>query len=1069
MRFGLLSCLLFPITLFSQVVPKEPTAEQLEFFEKSIRPVLFEQCFSCHGDKKQSGSVRLDNAKSFYHGIDGIPIIDLKNPRNSLLLKALQHNDLVKMPPKKKLPDAVIANFTQWIDAGAPFPATRVAKDPNDAHWAFQPIKSTAPPVVKGTVRNEIDQFVLQKLTATGHTLNPQADPRTLVRRVYRDLTGLYPTAEQLTEALTNFNDAKYEQIVKDLLASPRYGEQQARHWMDLARYADTKGYVFQEDRNYPYAYTYREWLINAFNADLPYSDLVILQLAADQVVKPGDSPAPLAAMGFLTVGRRFLNNTHDIIDDRLDTTFRTFQGLTVSCARCHDHKFDPIPIKDYYSLYGVFASSTEPKDLPLLMKPEQMPGYKEFQQELTNRQQVANDYFTTLTTKYLAEWRDANNLANYLQGAYKARKLPTAAVGLIANEKKLNIRMFEAWVTFLKPRLKTEDPIFGVLAAIWSINDTEFAKEAPSAIQKVLAGKTIHPTVRGAFENRKIATSDDVTKAYADFLTQAFQQKAEATKAIGAILAEAGPLNLDDKTWERFVAVPERNRLREFRRKVDEWQAKSPAAPPRAMVLNDAPRPMQPVVFVRGNPGNRGPSVPRQYLEVVAGDQRKPFTQGSGRLEMAKAIADPNNPLTARVMVNRVWGHLFGQALVRTPSDFGTRGEPPTHPELLDWLAGQFMKDGWSIKKLHQRIVLSATYRQSSTVEPWMARDDAENRLLGRMNRKRFTFEELRDNLLQTAGQLQHEIGGRSEDLFKEPFTKRRALYGFVDRQNLPGTFRSFDFALPDTHAPQRFQTTVPQQALYLLNNPFVLQQAQAIASMPLGNSPTEQATQLYHRILQRAPSAAELQLATQFLQGPTVSASTEWTYGYGNLDEKTQRVSRFTSFPHQTGSAWQGGATLPDSKLGWATLNAQGGHAGSNPDFTVIRRWTAPEDGKLTITGQFTHRNAQGDGVRGRFVSSQHGVLGDWTVHNSQQTLTVKELTVAKGETIDFVVDCRKEVSFDSFASTYEIQLVTEKGRKTFDSKDEFVAGPPPTPVNPRTQLAQILLLSNEFAFVD
>jgi hypothetical protein len=316
-------------------------------------------------------------------------------------------------------------------------------------------------------------------------------------------------------------------------------------------------------------------------------------------------------------------------------------------------------------------------------------------------------------------------------------------------------------------------------------------------------------------------------------------------------------------------LSVKEQEQVRALRRKADEWRAKSPVAPARAMVMNEG-SPTQPVVFLRGNPNNRGPQVPRQFPEVIAGPARKPFSDGSGRLEMARIIADPKNPLTARVMVNRVWGHLFGQSLVRTPSDFGIRSDPPTHPELLDWLASRFIESGWSVKKLHRLIVLSATYRQSSIASQSLVKLDPENRLLGRMTRKRLTFEGLRDDLLQTAGRLDETVGGRSVDLFKEPFSTRRAVYGFIDRQNLPGTFRSFDLALPDTHAPQRFTTTVPQQALFLMNSPFVIEQAKALAARTKQMEPAKRVDELYRLTFARKPTEDESTAALAFIKEP-------------------------------------------------------------------------------------------------------------------------------------------------------------------------------------------------------
>ncbi|HZY84391.1 MAG TPA: DUF1549 and DUF1553 domain-containing protein, partial [Gemmataceae bacterium] len=490
-----------------------------------------------------------------------------------------------------------------------------------------------------------------------------------------------------------------------------------------VARYADTKGYVFTDERRFPYAYTYRDYVIRAFNDDLPYDQFVVQQLAADQLPL-GNDPRPLAAMGYLTLGRRFLNNTHDIIDDRIDVTMRGLQGLTVACARCHDHKFDPIPSRDYYSLYGVFASSVEPKELPLLGTPERTAELAVFEAELTKRKAAVE--------KYREQHKD------------------------------------------------------------------ELAKG-----------------------NRKF-----------------------------------------------------RDGLRALQKKVEQWQVTGPGAPPRAMVLNDAPSPVEPHVLLRGNPRNHGPAVPRQFLEVVAGEKRRPFTKGSGRLELARAIASADNPLTARVLVNRVWQHHFGQGLVRTPSDFGTRGEPPTHPELLDWLAATFVEEGWSVKKLHRLILLSSTYRQAGGGNERAVQADPENRLLARMNRQRLDFEAMRDGLLAVAGRLDAARGGAAVDLTRAPFTTRRSVYGFIDRQNLPGLFRTFDFASPDSSTAQRYTTTVPQQALFLMNSPFVVEQARHFVSRPdVAERSKDEAKidRMYRLAYGRAAAADEVELGRRFVAEAT------------------------------------------------------------------------------------------------------------------------------------------------------------------------------------------------------
>jgi mono/diheme cytochrome c family protein len=704
-------------------------AQGIDFFEKNVRPVLVAKCQSCHGPKRQQGGLRLDSRAVLLQGGDNGPVVRPGEPDKSLLVKAIRYDGDVQMPPKGKLPEESIAHLTTWIKMGAPWPDETNNANPHSlsvaevrrTHWAFQPVKAPPLPSVKRTdwVKTPIDAFVLAGLEAKGLTPSPSADRRTLIRRLTMDLHGLPPTPEEVAVFEADRAADADARLVDRLLASPRYGERWGRHWLDVARYADSKGYVFTDERRYPFAYTYRDYVIRAFNEDLPYDQFVLQQLAADQLPL-GDDKRPLAALGYLTLGRRFLNNIHDIIDDRIDVTMRGLQAMTVGCARCHDHKFDPIPQKDYYSLYGVFASSVEPKELPLIGQPEQSEALADFEKELAKRKADVE--------KYRSEHKE------------------------------------------------------------------ELAKK-----------------------NRKF-----------------------------------------------------RDGLRALQKKVDQWQVTAPAAPPRAMVLIDKPYPETPHVFLRGSPNNRGPVVPRQFLEVVAGAKRQPFHRGSGRLEMARAIADRNNPLTARVLVNRVWLHHFGAALVRTPSDFGLRGDPPTHPQLLDWLASAFMDNSWSIKKLHRLILLSNTYRQTSSDDARLLQMDPDNRQLARMNRQRLDFEAMRDSLLAVAGRLDTTMGGRAVELTTAPFSSRRSVYGFIDRQNLPGLFRTFDFASPDTSTPQRYNTTVPQQALFLMNSPFVIEQARHFLQRPDVAGQTkeeEKIKKIYLLAYGRPADADEIALGLRFL----------------------------------------------------------------------------------------------------------------------------------------------------------------------------------------------------------
>jgi hypothetical protein len=550
-------------------------------------------------------------------------------------------------------------------------------------------------------------------------------------------------------------------------------------------------------------------------------------------------------------------------------------------------------------------------------------------------------------------------------------------------------------------------------------------------------------------------------------------------------IFADDAPPSLDTDQLRRQFDTPTQQKLRALRRQVDELDATHPGAPPRAMALQDNSRPYNPRVFVRGNSGNQGPEVPRQFLQLLAGPNRKPFTNGSGRLELAQAIASPTNPLTARVIVNRVWMYHFGVPLVATPSDFGLRSEPPSHPELLDHLASYLIKEGWSLKKLHRLILASSTYQQSSEHRTDAALIDPANRLLWKMNRRRLDFESMRDTLLAVSGQLDPTIGGRAVEITADPSPPRRTIYGFVERQNLPGLFRTFDFASPDATSPQRFATTVPQQALFLMNSPFIIQQARNLAARPdvrnLSAS-DERIEKLFQVVYQRGPEVDELELARRFVQTQPMSEAVStrrgpWSYGYGGFDPERARTTNFNVLPHYTGSAWQGGDKLPDAKLGWVLLSAEGGHVGNDRQHAAIRRWIAPRDGLITVSGRIEHPSEQGDGVRARIVSSTSGVLGTWTVHHGKEATKVESVTVKRGDTIDFMVDCLATVSFDSFEWAPEIKYRTEQlnyspGVKVaWNAKEDF-SGPGKAqaqPLDAWEQFAQVLLVGNELFFVD
>ncbi|CAN5137913.1 PSD1 and planctomycete cytochrome C domain-containing protein [soil metagenome] len=848
----------------------------IEYFEKSVRPVLLENCASCHGVKKQSAGLRLDSVTGILKGADDGPVIVVGKPKESRLITAINHTTDVKMP-EKKLPAETIAVLTAWVERGAPMPDEKavVAKIDAKSHWAFQAVKEPVVPKDSGAV-NEIDAFVLAQLKAKGLTLAPQADPRALICRIYIDMIGLPPTFEESEAFAKDPSLQAYERVVEKLLASPQYGERWARHWLDVARYADTKGYVFTEDRNFPYAFTYRDYVIRSFNEDKPYSQFVIEQIAADRL-KLGEDNRALAALGYLTLGRRFNNNIHDIIDDRIEVVTRGFLGLSVGCARCHDHKFDPIPTADYYSLYGIFNSSVEPATLPLIGGKEKSKATLEFEAEVSKMDAAANAFYERMTQQALAKFRTEKALADYLLTATESKGQSAEKIATAVRDQGFNNIILSKWRKFLDSTRGKPDAIFAAWHAVAALKPDAFGKDYAVLKTKLLADSKSHnPLILDAIcdlEPNKLA---DVAAAYGTVLARAVtdEKRSAAAKAIGDLLTgHAGPFVLSEPDVEAIVAVDVKKQYRTLRNAAQNLRATSPLSPPRAMVMEDKPKPTEPVVFLRGNPANRGPQVPRQFLISLSGEDRKPFNDGSGRLELANAIVSPMNPLTARVMVNRVWTWHFGQGLVRTPSDFGFRSDPPTHPELLDWLASKFTgEDAGSIKKLHRRILLSATYKQSTAITERALAADPDDSLLSRSPRRRLEFEPLRDSLLATAGLLDiTAIGGRSEDIFKQPFSHRRSVYMFVERQNLPGTLRAFDLANPDQHSAQRYRTTVPQQALFLMNSPFAAEMARGVMKRPevkAAANDNDRLTAVVRAVLHRNPTPGERGLMMEFLQ---------------------------------------------------------------------------------------------------------------------------------------------------------------------------------------------------------
>ena len=744
-------------------------------------------------------------------------------------------------------------------------------------HWSFRSIGNPKPPQIEKLdwVKNPIDRFVLAKLESNGLSPAPRATEHVLNRRAHFILTGLPPSPESKS-------GIPHSKLVNQLLDSPQYGEHWARHWLDVARYADNKGYVFFEEKSFPWAWTYRDYVIGAFNEDKPFNRFIIEQLAADQLDLKDDK-TPLTALGFLTLGARFSGNIHDILDDRIDVTTRGLMGFTVSCARCHEHKNDPVPMADYYSLYGVFRSSVEPTLQPTFQPAPDTDERRAFDKEMNKRLKALQDFVLKARKGIIADARA--RVPEYLAAVHAKRNQPsTENFMLLTNKGAINPYVIHRWEMYLKKAKREHDPVWVLWHRFSELADDEFATRASEVHRELFAHKTINTRVRAAFEKAPPKTMQDIVKGYGDLFKsidaewkkqkgKTMRLSSDAAEALRQVLYGANsPSTIPRRFgWGFLALLPDRPAQGEYKKlikAVEQWSMTGKSAPPRAMVLTDIDPPHAPVIFKRGNPHQRGESVPRQFLEVLSGKDREPFRNGSGRLELARAIASPKNPLTARVIVNRVWGWHFGQGFVTTPSDFGLRSQPPSHPELLDWLATDFIKHGWSLKHLHRRIMTSATWQMASTYPDGKAHlADPTNRLLWKFNRQRIGFEELRDSLVAITGQLDLKRGGPPVNVLSG-FNNRRSIYGRINRMDVDPVLRAFDFPDPNITCVRREATTVAPQALFLMNNSFITESAKRVLQRKdLPADATARTRKLYQVLFMRLPHDDELKMAREFL----------------------------------------------------------------------------------------------------------------------------------------------------------------------------------------------------------
>ncbi len=834
-------------------------AEPGEHFETKIRPLLAKNCYSCHRDAALGG-LRLDSREALLKGGKSGAALVVGRPEESLLLKAVQQSDekIRKMPPSGKLTDVEIADLSAWIKQGAVWPASAVTQAPvtgitaeQRKFWSFQPVR---PPEIPANT-NAIDYLVRARLAKDGLKQAPLADKRTLIRRASVDLTGLPPTPAEVDAFVADKSPNAYAKLIDRLLASPRYGERWGRVWLDVARYSDDKLNSTQEEP-YEDSFRYRNWVIEALNQDLPYSEFVKAQIAGDQTGHP-------AALGFYAL-------SPEMQDDRVDATTRGFLGLTVACAQCHNHKFDPIPTRDFYSLQGVF-SNTQLAEKPLAPK-DVVDRWKAADKNMKAMQEEVTRFYTR-QTELIAEI-EAAKTARYLM----------AARGL-GPKDGLDEEILKRWTDY-QAQPRKDHQYLAAWSALVAKNASkeEFQKAANDLQELILAVNR---------EQREIETRNDYKKggktANPD-LAQLELESIEYSKYVlwrslfeksirdsaGFFASTEGVYYFGKGKVDRFLPPQWQEYAKDLERRLELAKKAVPPKYPYLQVIEDRAKITDIKVAIRGDRNNPGELAPRGFPQILT-PQQKLFTKGSGRLELAEAIADPANPLTARVIVNRIWQQHFGRGIVATPSNFGQLGERPTHPELLDWLADRFVKQGWSLKQLHRDIMLSETYRLASTGAdklPALAANqakDPDNVLLWRSPRRRLDVESMRDAMLYVSGELDLEPGELAVKL-DTPTFRKRTVYGFVGRRKLDTMLALFDFPNPLATSEARMPTNVPPQRLFLMNSPFVEDRAKSLAAKAEG--PVEPGvTRLYRQLFGRAPEAREIALAKEFL------AKGDWT----------------------------------------------------------------------------------------------------------------------------------------------------------------------------------------------
>jgi hypothetical protein len=846
-------------------------AQDAEFFEKNVRPILAKNCFGCHGPERQSSGLNLSSEVGFTKGGDGGPVVVNGNPSDSRLLEVISYTADLKMPPSGKLSASDIATLTKWVEAGAFYPKEAVTALPKESsggkkitaadrrYWAFSPVSDPAVPAVKDTawVKAPIDRFILAKLEEKGLQPAKPASRLTLLRRVTYDLTGLPPTPQEIAGFLADKTPNAFAKVVDRLLATPQYGERWGRHWLDVARFADSTG--MDEDHVYPNAWRYRDYVTKAFNDDLPFNRFITEQIAGDLLPAstPEEHQRGIIATGFLALGPKPLAQQdriqmiYDVVDEQIDTTSKAFLGLTVACARCHDHKFDPILTRDYYSMASIFASTQAFRNLGrpgsvsyIYNTPLDTEAFNRYQahrwrmygKQLEMEEALSEDWVreSALQGPHIAEYMMAALRKEETKEAVRWRKWLESA------DEKARQGYLKKWFD------ATADTTSDKTAAVAADYQQQYTTAAAKWESQMNGW-------RNRFATEMAQDRDLPARPKPD---------AETAPFFAAAGFEGGPLELKDS--DRVAALR------------SEWMAlqKSlPSEPAMAAAVTDGV-PVEQHVFLHGDHHSEGAAVAKTFPVVLAGESQKAPETGSGRLELARWLASPEHPLTPRVMVNRVWQWHFGEGLMRTPNNWGKMGDTPSNPELLDYLAKRFVENGWSVKALHRIILLSSTYQMSAEVSKEAKELDPANRLNSRFNRLRMSVEEVRDSMLALAGNMDPTIGGalpatkgKKADLDE---LKRRTLYIPVRRGSVPALLSNFDFGDATTSSEGRARTNVAPQALFVMNSRFVVERSKDFAKRLLddaGLTDRQRVERAYLIALTRAPDAAEIDSALSYV----------------------------------------------------------------------------------------------------------------------------------------------------------------------------------------------------------